>query len=265
MQKRILAIRRTAAALTCTAALFPLTSCNGHTSGNDLDRLSRPTSGKVTVQPTGARNGIEDLTAQQIHDKSRETNVAAGSYREQTTRIEAKTNLLVSATECSGTVEKTGQGKYEVIVQGRDIWARMDAGLAKSASKQGGVTVPADTWLHGTPNHPLMAMAADECRMDRFSEPDTASAKLAAQLTKGQITVLNDGQQVMPISIKSNGTTITWYTATTGEPHYLRQDAARSDMADATYSDFGTPVNASVPTGKTEEAPAGAWPNSKLF
>ncbi|MGI5414001.1 hypothetical protein ACQEV9_45325 [Streptomyces chartreusis] len=262
MRKRILSVRRTAAALTCAAMLFQITSCNGHTSG--IDRPSRPTAGTATVQPTGDRNGIEDLTAQQIYDKSRETNVAAGSYREQTTRVEAKTNLLVSATECSGTVEMTGQGKYEVVVQGRDIWARMDTGLAQTASKQGGVTVPEDTWLHGTLDHPLLAMVAGHCRMDRFSEPDTASAKLAAQLTKGQITVLNDGQQVVPISIKAHGTTITWYTATTGRPHYLRQDAENSDMADATYSDFGAPVNATAPTGKTEKAPAGSWPNSKL-
>ncbi|MFJ9752964.1 hypothetical protein [Streptomyces chartreusis] len=264
MQKRVLSVRRTAVALTCAATLLPLTSCNDHTSSRDLDRSSPPTAGKATVQPTSDRNGIEDLTAQQIYDKSRAVNAAAGSYREQMIRIEAKTNLLVSATECSGTVEMAGQGKYEVVVQGRDIWARMDAGLAKTASEQGGVTVPEDTWLHGMPDRPLMAMVAGECRMDRFAEPDTASAKLAAQLTKGKITALNDGQQVVPISIKANGTTITWYTATTGKPHYVRQDAARSDMVDVTYSDFGTPVNATTPTGTVEEAPAGSWPNSKL-
>ncbi|MFD5017234.1 hypothetical protein [Streptomyces chartreusis] len=264
MQKRVLAVRRTVAVLSCAVVLFPVTSCNGHTSTKEGDRPSPPTARRATVEPTGDRNGVEDLTSQQIYDKSRETNAAAGSYREQMTRIEAKTNLLVSATECSGTVEKAGQGKYEVVVQGRDIWARMDAGLAKSASEQGGVTVPEDTWLHGTPDHPLMAMAADECRKDWFAEPDTASAKLAARLTKEQITVLDDGQQVVPISIKADGTAITWYTATRGKPYYVRQDAARSDMVDVTYSDFGAPVNAAAPTGTVEEAPAGAWPNSKL-
>ncbi|MEU9663896.1 hypothetical protein [Streptomyces chartreusis] len=100
--------------------------------------------------------------------------------------------------------------------------------------------------------------------MGTFAEPDAASAKLAAQLHKGQATVLENGQQVVPISIAAHGASVTWYAATTGKPHYVRQDAVRSDMVDVTYSDFGTPVNAAAPAGKVEEAPTGAWPNSKL-
>ncbi|MEU9663895.1 hypothetical protein [Streptomyces chartreusis] len=138
--------------------MAPLTSCNGHTGSTRPESSSPSTEGMATVRTTGDRNGIEKLTAQQIYDESWAANAAAGSYREQMTRIEASTNLLLSSTECSGTVEMTGQGEYEVIVQGSDVWARMDAGLAQWLSEQGGVTIPEGTWLHGTSDHPLMAM-----------------------------------------------------------------------------------------------------------
>lgn len=240
------------AALVGAAVMVALTACS------DAARSDSPPS-----KPAAA-NGIDRLTAQQIYDRSRAANAAAGSYREQRTREDAQTNLLLSATECSGTVDITGQGTIEIITKDRDVWAKLDTAIARWASEQGGVTIPARTWLHGTPDHPLMGRLASWCHTDNVGEPDKAGAKLAARLHKGDVTTLDDGQQAVPVSIEANGNKVTWYAAATGTPHYLRQDATRADMEDLAYSDFGTPVNAEAPTGTVAEAPAGSWPNSKL-
>ncbi|MFF0736037.1 hypothetical protein ACFYVK_31005 [Streptomyces chartreusis] len=181
------------------------------------------------------------------------------------TREDAQTNLLLSATECSGTIDITGQGTIAIIMKGRDVWAKPDSAIAAWASEQGGVTIPARTWLHGTPDHPLMGRLASWCHTDKVGEPDKAGAKLAAQLRKGDVTTLDDGRQAVPVSIEADGNKVTWYAAATGTPFYLRQDATRGDMEDLAYSDFGAPVNAKPPEGTVAEAPAGSWPNSELY
>ncbi|GAA3599911.1 hypothetical protein GCM10022295_93610 [Streptomyces osmaniensis] len=46
------------------------------------------------------------------------------------TRADANTNLLLSATECSGAVAITGLGRFDVIVKDGDIWAKLDRATA---------------------------------------------------------------------------------------------------------------------------------------
>nr|WP_163017168.1 hypothetical protein [Streptomyces chartreusis] len=259
---RVLSVRRMAGTLASAAVLVALFACTDG-SGTATGRSAPSAAGKPTVLTVDS-NDLEGLSAHQIYDKSRAANASAGSYRERMTRADANTNLLLSATECSGTVEITGQGTFDVIVKDGDIWANLDRATATWASEQGGATVPEGAWLHGTPEHPLMGRLASWCHTGRVSKPDTASAKLSAQLKRGGITTLDDGRQAIPVSIETNGTSITWYAAATGTPHLLRQDAARAGMEDIIYSDFGTPVNATVPPGKVEEAPIGSWPNSNL-
>lgn len=256
MQTRELSVWRTAIALVGAAALVALTACTDGTSGTDDGRSSPSTAGNL--------NGLEKLTAQEIYDKSRAANASADSYRERMKRADARTNLLLSANECSGTVEITGQGTFDVVMKDGDVWAKLDQATATWASQQGGVPVPERTLLHGTPEHPLMERLASWCHTDQVGTPDAAGAKLSPQLVRGDVTTLDDGQQAIPVSTEANGAPVTWYAAVTGKPYLLRQDATHADMEDITYSDFGTPVQANAPTGKVEEAPTGSWPDSKL-
>ncbi|WP_327591543.1 hypothetical protein [Streptomyces chartreusis] len=262
MRTRVLSVRRGAATLASAAALVALSACTDG-SGTGTGSPSPSAAGKPTTL-TGDSNEMAWLTPQQIYDKSRAANARAGSYRERMTRADANTNLLLSASECSGTVELTGLGTFDVIMKNRDIWAKLDQALSKWASEQGAVTVPAEAWLHGTPEHPLMGKLASWCQTDKVSKPDTVSAKPSAQLMRGDITTLEDGRQAIPVTVETSSTSVTWYAATIGTPYLLRQDAARAGMEDITYSDFGTPVNATAPPGNVEEAPIGSWPNSNL-
>ncbi|QKZ20350.1 hypothetical protein [Streptomyces chartreusis] len=258
--KRGRPIRRTAATLACAAVLVALTAC-GDGRGARTGGRSPSAAGESTVLD-GDSSELERLTAQQIYDMSRAANASAGSYRERMTRADARTNLLLSASECSGIVEVTGQGAFNVIVKDGDVWAKLDQATAVWASEQGGIVLPEGTWLHGTPEDPLMARLASWCHASSFGGPGTAGVKLSGPLIRGDVTTLDDGRQAIPVS--ANGASVTWYVAAVGRPYLLRQVAAHADMANITYSDFGTPVQAEAPTGSIKEAPTGAWPDSKL-
>ncbi|MGI5414027.1 hypothetical protein ACQEV9_45470 [Streptomyces chartreusis] len=260
MQTRVLPVRRTVVALVGAAVLVALAACTSGTSRTGDGRSSPSTTGNPAVRARES-NGWERLTAQQIYDKSRAANASAGSYRERMTRADARTDLLLSANECSGTVEITGLGAFDVIRKDGDVWAKLDPATATWASEQGGIAVPEETWLHGRPEHPLMARLASWCHAGKGGKPD--GAKLSGVLMRGDVTTLEDGQQAIPVSIEANRTSVTWYVAAVGKPYLLRQDAASADMENITYTlqtlfdaarTFGTEISI-----EPEPVPAG-WP-----
>ncbi|WP_328373615.1 hypothetical protein OG800_50620 (plasmid) [Streptomyces sp. NBC_00445] len=251
MQTHVLSVRRTAAALACAAALVSLTACENSASSAESTGGTAPSTA-AKASPTSESNGIEDLSAKEIYNKSRQAIADAGSFREKMTRDDAKSDLLISATECVGTVEMSQQGSFEIIRKGDDVWAKLDAELAKWVTQQAGTTLSADTWIHGAPAHPLMQGFVSWCHQKQITDPDTASADLKP--TKGKVTTV-DGQQAVPIKITGKGESVTWYAATTGKPYYIKQDSTREDMADIELSDFGKPVNAKAPSAPVEEVP----------
>lgn len=251
MQMPVLSVRRTAAALACAATLISLTACKGGTDAKDPASGPAP-SHSAAANPVTVPNGAEKLSAAEIYAKGRETNAAAGSFREQMTRQGAKSDLLLSATECVGTVELSAKGSFEIIRKGNDVWAKPDAKLAEQLRNGTGFTISAGQWVHGAPDNPLMKSLDSWCHHEQFTAPDTLDA--GTKVTKGKPTMVN-GQQAVPVILASNGESVTWYTATTGKPHFVKQDSTRADMPDVVYSAFGKPVNAQAPSGQIEEAP----------
>ncbi|KUM72970.1 hypothetical protein [Streptomyces curacoi] len=248
MQRHVLTVRRAAAALACTAALVSLTACQNGDDATESAGGSTPSKG-AEASPAAEPNGIEKLSAKEIYDTGHKTNAEAGSFREQLTRGDTKTDLLVSATECVGSV-KMAKGTFEVIRKGKDVWAKPDATLAKGFNAEMGTTLAADKWLHGTQDHPLMKGFASWCHQEQFAAPDTLSEKA----TKGKVTTVN-GRQVVPVVMSAKGESVSWYVATTGKPYYVEQESTRDDMQDIVYSDFGKPVDAQAPSGPVVEAP----------
>ncbi|MGW6796832.1 hypothetical protein [Streptomyces chartreusis] len=251
MNTLVLSARRAAAALACAAALVSVAACGNASGGTDAASSARP-SAAAKGSPGAASNGLEKLAAKEIYNNSRQANADAGSFREQMTREDAKSDLRISATECAGSVEMAQRGSFEIVHKGDDVWASLDASLTKWVNSQFGLTLSADTWIHGTPTHPLMKGFVSWCHTEQISDPDTAGANLNP--AKGKVTVV-DGQEVVPVSISGKDETVTWYAATTGEPYYLGQDSSRDDMPDITFSDFGQPVGAQKPSGPVQEAP----------
>ncbi|MFF4509221.1 hypothetical protein [Streptomyces sp. NPDC001401] len=251
MHTPVLSVRRAATALVCAAAMVSLAACNsGDTDAVGSAGGSTP-SKTAEASPAAEPNGIEKLSAKEIYDMGHKANAGAGSFREQMTRGDAKTDLLLSATECVGSV-KMSKGSFEIIRKGNDVWAKPDSTLVKGFNSELGTKLSASTWLHGTPSHPLMKGFASWCHEEQFTKPDTLDAGNKA--TKGKVATV-DGQQAVPVVMTAKGESVTWYVATTGKPYLFKEDSTRDDMPDVVYSDFGKPVGAQAPSGSVEEAP----------
>ncbi|MDI3418603.1 hypothetical protein [Streptomyces luteolus] len=232
-------------------AALGLAACNSA----DSDTASKsPTSKSSSPTEAGSKpNGVEKRSAAAIYNAAHQANAEAGSFVETRTQPDTKARLALSATECAGTVSKTGLGSYEIIVKGNDVWAKLDAQLAKSVERMAGpgASLPAGTWLHGPSSHGLLKGLASYCHTEQFRTPDTASVKL----TKGAATEMN-GQPAIPVILDGgNGARVTYYVATTGEPRLLKQASTSKAVPTLAYSDFGKPVGAKAPSGKVVEAP----------
>jgi hypothetical protein len=210
------AVRLPLAALACAAALVTLTACNDTTNGAAPDKAAKPASSADTA-PQAKANGIEKLTAGAIYTKAKQANADAKSFHERLERSDTKTDLRLSATECTGTVDKRDHGSYEIIVKDSDIWAKLDSQLAKELENR----VPAGKWIHGTRSHPLMKALASYCHHEQITHPDTASTTM----TKGPVKEV-DGQPVVPVKISANGRSVTYFVATTGTPNLLSVDSS---------------------------------------
>ncbi|MER6424209.1 hypothetical protein [Streptomyces sp. NPDC001137] len=251
MHTPVLSVRRAATAFACAAAMVSLAACNG--GGADAVGSGGSTPSKTAeAAPAAEPNGVEKLSAKEIYDKGHKANAGAGSFRERMTRGDTKTDLLLSATECVGTV-KMSKGTFQIIRKGNDVWAKPDSAIVKEFNSElGANTLSADKWLHGTPSHPLMKGFASWCHQEQFAEPDTLDA--GSKVTKGKVTAV-DGQQAVPVIMTAKGQSVTWYVASTGKPYYFKQDSSREDMPDMVYSDFGKAVGAQAPSGSVVEAP----------
>ncbi|MFF4805672.1 hypothetical protein ACFY1U_46105 [Streptomyces sp. NPDC001351] len=251
MHTRVLTVRRAATALACAAAMVSLAACKSDTGAAGSAGGSTP-SKTAEASPAAEPNGIEKLSAKAIYDSGHKANAAAGSFREQMTRGDTKTDMLLSATECVGKV-KMAKGAFQVIRKGNDVWAKPDSAIVKEFNSElGANTLSADKWLHGTPSNPLMKGFASWCHQEQFTAPDTLDA--GNKVTKGKVTTV-DGRQAVPVVMTAKGESVTWYVATTGKPYYFKQVSSREDMQNLVYSDFGKPVGAQAPSGSVEEAP----------
>lgn len=249
MHTPVLSVRRAATALACAAAMVSLAACNSGDTGAGGSAGGSTPSKTAEASPAAQPNGIDKLSAKAIYDSGHKTNAAAGSFREQMTRGDTKTDLMLSATECVGTV-KMPKGTFQIIRKGNDVWAKLDSTIVKEFNSElGSNTLPADKWLHGTPSHPLMKGLATWCHQEQFTAPDTLDA--GNKVTKGKVTTV-DGQPAVPVVMTAKGESVTWYVATTGKPYYFKQDSSRKDMPDMAYSDFGKPVGAQAPSGSVE-------------
>lgn len=252
MHTSVVSFRRAAAALACAVAMVSLAACNSGDTDAGGSAGSTVPSKTTEAGPAAKPNGIEKLSAKEIYDSGHKANAGAGSFRERMTRGDTKTDLMLSATECVGTV-KMSKGSFEIIRKGNDVWAKLDSTIVKEFNAElGSNTLSADKWLHGTPSHPLMKGLATWCHQEQFTAPDTLDA--GNKVTKGKVTTV-DGQSAVPVVMTAKGESVTWYVASTGKPYYLKQDSSRDDMPDMVYADFGKPVGAQAPSGPVEEAP----------
>ncbi|WP_189968956.1 hypothetical protein [Streptomyces violascens] len=226
------------AALACTAVLLTLTACNNDSAGTSKSTEQAP------MAPPAKANGIEELPAADIYNKAMRTNAEAGSFRERMDRSDAVTDLRLSATECTGTVDKKQRGSFEIVVKGSDIFAKLDQTLAKELDNQ----VPDAQWIHGTRDNALMKALASYCHQEQFTHPYTASTTMTKKAIRE-----TGGHRAVPVELVSGGKPMTYLVSADGTSNLLSVDSSdNTEAGDITYSDFGKPVGATTPTNVVE-------------
>ncbi|WP_326581779.1 hypothetical protein OIE69_44135 (plasmid) [Actinacidiphila glaucinigra] len=241
--------RITVASLACAGVLMLLPGCRDALSQRPSTGAVKPAA-DVPASNTKATR-VEKLKPADIYGRATKANAEASSLRERMIRKESAYDLRISATECAGTVDMRGEGSYRIVKKGDDVWALPDENFLRVFAANG-IETAEGTWLHGPADNRFMADLASFCNSKQFTYPETATTPM----TKGKITKIN-GQEAIPVTGSVDTRSRTYFIATTGAPHLLAMKS-RGNVAvgDITYSDFGTPVNATKPRGVIVEAPA---------
>ncbi|MEW1760542.1 hypothetical protein AB0393_29020 [Streptomyces cyaneofuscatus] len=230
------------AVLAGATALLTVTACSQDSTGTSTPE--RPTS----TSRADPANGIELLPADTIYAKATQANAQAGSFRERVNRTDTVSDLRLSATECTGTVDKKQHGRFEIVIKGSDIFARIDQTLAKELDHR----VPAAQWLRGTRDNALLKALASYCHQEQFTHPGTASTPLTKKAIRETA-----GHRTVPLDLIAGGNTVTYLVSADGPAHLLAVDSSNNDEAgDITYSDFGKPVGAVTPTTDVVDIPS---------
>lgn len=140
-------------------------------------------------------------------------------------------------------------GSFEVIQKNNDAWMKVDNGFSKWAKEE--MEIPAEKWLHGTPNTPLMKIALSYCHHKKFTTPDKGDSGMK----KGAVTSL-DGVPVVQVTSQGSSGTATYSIATSGSPYLLERDVDQANQSTIAYSEFGKPIDAKAPNGEIAEAPS---------
>ncbi|MFF9436432.1 hypothetical protein ACF1BP_22160 [Streptomyces sp. NPDC014735] len=230
------------AALACTAVVLTMTACN-----NDSADTSKPAK-QTSTAPAAKANGVEKLPAAEIYNKAMRANAEAGSFRERMDRADAVTDLRLSATECTGTVDKKELGSFDIVIKGSDTFAKVDQTLAKELDNK----VPATKWIHGTRDNSLMKALASYCHQEQFTDPDTSSTPMTKKAIRD-----SGGHRAVPVELASGGRTLTYLVSADGTSNLLAVDSSDNTAeGDITYSDFGSPSAPRSPPTSSKPPPA---------
>ncbi|MFD7101952.1 hypothetical protein [Streptomyces celluloflavus] len=238
-----------ALALVCAVVLAPLTACGPDTGRTAADG-SKPPRSTSDTRP----NGIQARSAKEIYEAGTKANAASGSFRMQSKSTETESDIRVSVTECVGEVhllknEEGVGGSFDLIQKGNDVWEKFDKQLSDEFKREG-KKIPADEWLHGTPETPLLKIALSRCHRSKLTAPDRGDN----YMKKGSVASI-DGVPVIHVISSGSGGTATYSIATSGKPNLIERAVNRADQETISYSKFGEPVGAKKPSGKITEAP----------
>ncbi|MGW2179800.1 hypothetical protein ACWCXX_17205 [Streptomyces sp. NPDC001732] len=206
-----------------------------------------------------ADNGIDDLPAQQIADRSRDALLSARSLH-LSTRGDLGTDSPPMRLEltldrdgnCNGSVDLgRNQGSVRIVKRGEAVWVKPDANFWKNQVPGGGSAFAAildGRYMKGSADDPRLRGLADGCDLDTFQKlvRDNADNERGT-LDKGRKTTLA-GAPVVPLTRTQDDRTLTMYVAATGKPYPLRI-TVRGGGADAVvgFSAFDKPVPTATP------------------
>ncbi len=209
---------------------------------------------------TGGGNGIEQLSAREIADRTKKALLAADSLHARLTDETARTSkhrpsaadlTLDRQGNCTGSLTFGQNGHILLVKRGNEVWLRPDKEFLKKEIPKAGATIArvlGDRYVHGTVSNQFLRRAARFCDLDTFRKEIEAATTGASGLTKGQPTTVA-GTRTVPLTGKQGKRSSTLYVAAEGTPYPLKA-VVKGNQANVvtTLNGFNQPVPSKTPS-----------------
>lgn len=218
--------------------------------------------------PAIADDGGSDPSARQLADDAKQELLDAHSlHLVMTNRSDGSGDARTPASfdlrldeegNCTGSLRMgTGGadgGSVDLVKRGDEVWMKPDATFWKTQVPGDAGDLAAQVfdgrYVHGTTDDPMLGGLADVCDLDAFrGQLDSGSARTAQErLTKGEPSRV-DGTDVVPLSGREDGTSLTLYV-TEDVPHRLVRATEKSsdEQITMTLTDYDKPVPSATPS-----------------
>ncbi|RKE18048.1 hypothetical protein [Streptomyces sp. TLI_171] len=205
-------------------------------------------AGAVTASPAAAGagdNGVAALGADEIVQKSVQALKDAKSVRAVGTVTEMGQRIsldlrLDTAGNCRGILGLGGDGSFEVVKAGHDLWVKPDRAFWQSHGGSGLADLVGDRYLKTTADDPDFGDLGGLCDLGALADQLGAPK---GTLAKGDPSTVQ-GRAAVSVTGSSSSGTGTLYVAASGAPVPLRLE---KDNGAVDFSDFGTPVPSGTP------------------
>ncbi|WP_441247261.1 hypothetical protein [Kitasatospora sp. McL0602] len=259
MKSKQTALALLAAAVVASAAA----GCGGSSGGTSRAAASGPAStsastaastaasasGSASASAAGSPNGVEGLAAKEIVSKSAQALKDAGAAKVtgQVTDGGQQTTLdlrMDTAANCSGTMGLAGQGSFQLVKQGTQLWIKPDQAFWQSHGGPATAQLVGDKYLRTTSDNPDFADVASLCDLKQIADQVVSGP---SQVSIGSQTTV-DGQQALAVNGTDNDEKGTLYVALRGRPYPLRLEKTGNSPGKLDFKDFGTPVPTTTPS-----------------
>ncbi|TGB05561.1 hypothetical protein [Streptomyces sp. MZ04] len=216
----------------------------------------------LLAAPAAALADTEDLSAREITDKAEKELLDAKSV---TLELEQKGAdlggdepasmklALDQDDNCVGSLTMADKGgSLELIKRGEKVWMKPDAAFWKAQLPGGqgeaAADIIGDRYLYGTTDDVLLKDMAGVCDLKEIQQEVRDGSGDESTLKKGDRTEV-DGTDVIPVTGREDGKTITLDVAAEGTP-YLVRATEKGDGTDSVLklSDYDKPVPKDTPS-----------------
>jgi len=243
-------INRTRTVLAATALSLALVAGCGTSGDDDNDAGATTTtegSGSSTTEASKGDNGVADLSADEILEKSRDALRSAGSVHVEGEVTEDDEglgiNLSISEKGSTGTLEISGNS-VQLVVTSETVYMKGDEDFYSSLGTGGPAAAKllAGKWLSVDADSPqgqnFAQIGEFDAFVDDFLDPGEVSKGETGSVGSTAAIALEDNDEDEPAQL---------WVATEGEPYPLQINPKSSDSEKITLSDFGEDVDVTPP------------------
>jgi hypothetical protein len=210
---------------------------------------------------TGGSNGIEQLSARQIADRTKKALLSAGSLHARLTDSSARTSrhrpsaadlTLDRKGNCTGGLTFGTAGHVAVVKRGDEVWLRPDSAFLKQQVPHVGgliARVLRGRYVHGDLSNGFLRRVTRFCDLDTFRKEVEAATTGAGNLGKGRPTTVA-GTRTVPLTGRQGNRSSTLYVSAEGTPYPLKT-VVKGNQKDLvmTLNRFDQPVPSKTPSG----------------